>query len=158
MNDLTTGSLSRHLLNTTAMMLAGMVLQTFSVLVDLYWVGHLVTTAVTAPGIGSNVAFIVLAATQALEVGTTSLIAQASGRAARHRAIRLRHFGGQTPGNVFRLRAGLGLENQAELRAGRSGYAQADIDLGRSSGWFSSSSDRYTQTKNALWSTTCGSA
>ena len=80
MKDLTTGSLSRHLLNTTAMMLVGMVLQTLYVLVDLYWVGHLGTTAVTAAGIGGNVAFIVLAATQALGVGTTSLIAQAAGR------------------------------------------------------------------------------
>jgi putative MATE family efflux protein len=80
MKDLTTGSLSRHLLNTTAMMLVGMILQTLYVLVDLYWVGHLGTTAVTAAGIGGNVAFIVLAATQALGVGTTSLIAHASGR------------------------------------------------------------------------------
>jgi len=80
MKDLTTGSVSRHLLNTTAMMLVGMVLQTLYVLVDLYWVGHIGTTAVTAAGIGGNVAFIVLAATQALGVGTTSLIAQAAGR------------------------------------------------------------------------------
>ncbi|MEO6224176.1 MAG: MATE family efflux transporter [Vicinamibacterales bacterium] len=80
MQDLTTGSLSRHLLKTTAMMLVGMTMQTLYVLVDLYWVGHLGTSAVTAAGIGGNVAFIVLAASQALGVGTTSLIAQAAGR------------------------------------------------------------------------------
>jgi putative MATE family efflux protein len=80
MQDLTTGSLSRHLLKTTSMMLVGMTLQTLYVLVDLYWVGHLGTAAVTAAGIGGNVAFIVLAASQALGVGTTSLIAQAAGR------------------------------------------------------------------------------
>ena len=80
MQDLTTGSISRHLLKTTSMMLVGMTLQTLYVLVDLYWVGHLGTAAVTAAGIGGNMAFIVLAASQALGVGTTSLIAQAAGR------------------------------------------------------------------------------
>jgi len=80
MQDLTTGSLSRHLLKTTAMMLVGMTLQTMYVLVDLYWVGHLGTAAVTAAGIGGNFTFIVLAASQALGVGTTSLIAHAAGR------------------------------------------------------------------------------
>jgi putative MATE family efflux protein len=80
MKDLTTGSLPGHLLKTTSMMLVGMTLQTLYVLVDLYWVGHLGTAAVTAAGIGGNVAFIVLAASQALGVGTTSLIAQAAGR------------------------------------------------------------------------------
>ena len=80
MKDLTTGSLPGHLLKTTSMMLVGMALQTLYVLVDLYWVGHVGTAAVTAAGIGGNVAFIVLAASQALGVGTTSLIAQAAGR------------------------------------------------------------------------------
>lgn len=80
MQDLTTGSISRHLLKTTSMMLVGMALQTLYVLVDLYWVGHLGTAAVTAAGIGGNMAFIVLAASQSLGVGTTSLIAQAAGR------------------------------------------------------------------------------
>lgn len=93
MKDLTTGSVSRHLLNTTAMMLVGMVLQTLYVLVDLYWVGHIGTTAVTAAGIGGNVAFIVLAATQALGVGTTSLIAQAAGR---KDAVEATHVFGQS--------------------------------------------------------------
>jgi len=80
MQDLTTGSPSRHLLKTTSMMLVGMILQTLYVLVDLYWVGHLGTEAVTAAGIGGNMAFVVLAASQALGVGTTTLIAQAAGR------------------------------------------------------------------------------
>jgi putative MATE family efflux protein len=93
MQDLTTGSLSRHLLSTTSMMLVGMTLQTLYVLVDLYWVGHLGTAAVTAAGIGGNVAFIVLAASQALGVGTTSLIAQAAGRQDHHEAT---HVYGQS--------------------------------------------------------------
>ena len=96
MQDLTTGSLSRHLLKTTSMMLVGMTLQTLYILVDLYWVGHLGTAAVTAAGIGGNVAFIVLAASQALGVGTTSLIAQAAGQAWPDPApmARLAAFGG----------------------------------------------------------------
>ncbi len=48
------------------------------------------------------------------------------------------------------MHVGLGLENQAELRSEGSGCARADIDPERSSGWFSSPSDRYTQTKNTL--------
>ena len=43
MQDLTTGSLSRHLLKTTSYMLVGMVFQTLYVLIDLYWVGRLGT-------------------------------------------------------------------------------------------------------------------
>lgn len=93
MKDLTTGSLPGHLLKTTSMMLVGMTLQTLYVLVDLYWVGHLGTAAVTAAGISGNVAFIVLAASQALGVGTTSLIAHAAGRKDHDEAI---HVYGQS--------------------------------------------------------------
>ena len=39
MEDLTTGSISRHLLKTTSFMLVTMVFQTLYFLVDLYWVG-----------------------------------------------------------------------------------------------------------------------
>ena len=41
MQDLTTGSLSRHLLKTTSFMLVSMVFQTLYVLIDLYWVFNL---------------------------------------------------------------------------------------------------------------------
>ena len=80
MQDLTTGSLTGHLLRTTSYMLVSMVFQTLYVLVDLYWVGRLGTTAVAAVGISGNLAFIVLAATQMLGVGTTTLVAHATGR------------------------------------------------------------------------------
>ena len=80
MNDLTTGSLTRHLLQTTSYMLVTMLFQTLYVLVDLYWVGRLGTEAVAAVGIGGNLLFIVLAATQMLGVGTTTLVAHAVGR------------------------------------------------------------------------------
>ena len=80
MNDLTTGSLTRHLLKTTSYMLVTMLFQTLYVLVDLYWVGRLGTEAVAAVGISGNLTFIVLAATQMLGVGTTTLVAHATGR------------------------------------------------------------------------------
>jgi putative MATE family efflux protein len=86
MNDLTTGSLTRHLLQTTSYMLVTMLFQTLYVLVDLYWVGRLGTEAVAAVGISGNLLFIVLAATQMLGVGTTTLVAHAVGRRDRERA------------------------------------------------------------------------
>ena len=86
MNDLTTGSLTRHLLHTTSYMLVTMLFQTLYVLVDLYWVGRLGTEAVAAVGISGNLLFIVLAATQMLGVGTTTLVAHAVGRRDRERA------------------------------------------------------------------------
>jgi putative MATE family efflux protein len=86
MNDLTTGSLTRHLLQTTSYMLVTMLFQTLYVLVDLYWVGRLGTEAVAAVGISGNLLFIVLAATQMLSVGTTTLVAHAVGRRDRERA------------------------------------------------------------------------
>jgi putative MATE family efflux protein len=61
-------------------MLVSMIFQTLYVLVDLYWVGRLGTSAVAAVGISGNLAFIVLAATQMLGVGTTTLVAHATGR------------------------------------------------------------------------------
>jgi putative MATE family efflux protein len=87
MQDLTTGSLARHLLKTTSFMLVGMVFQTLYVLVDLYWVSHLGTEAVAAVGLSGNLMFAVLAVTQMLGVGTTTLISHAAGRKDRARAL-----------------------------------------------------------------------
>jgi putative MATE family efflux protein len=80
MQDLTTGSLPRHLLKTTGFMLVSMVFQTLYVLIDLYWVGRLGTDAVAAVGVSGNLMFVVLAATQMLGVGTTTLVSHAVGR------------------------------------------------------------------------------
>jgi putative MATE family efflux protein len=80
MQDLTTGSLSRHLLKTTGFMLVTMVFQTLYFLIDLYWVGRLGTEAVAAVGIAGNLSFIVLALTQMLGVGTTTVVSHAVGR------------------------------------------------------------------------------
>jgi putative MATE family efflux protein len=86
MNDLTTGSLTGHLLRTTSFMLVSMVFQTLYVLIDLYWVGRLGTDAVAAVGVSTNLMFFVLAATQMLGVGTTTLVAHATGQRDRARA------------------------------------------------------------------------
>jgi len=78
--DLTTGPVTRHLLKTTSFMLVTMVFQTLYFLIDLYWVGRLGTQAVAAVGIAGNLTFIVLALTQMLGVGTTSVVSHAVGR------------------------------------------------------------------------------
>jgi len=80
MQDLTTGSVSRHLLKTTGFMLVTMVFQTLYFLIDLYWVGRLGTSAVAAVAIAGNLTFIVLALTQMLGVGTTTVVSHATGR------------------------------------------------------------------------------
>lgn len=80
MQDLTTGSITRHLMKTMSFMLLMMVFQTLYVLIDLYWVGRLGTAAVAAVGIAGNLMFMVLALTQMLAVGTTTVVAHAIGR------------------------------------------------------------------------------
>ena len=86
MQDLTTGSLTGHLLKTTSFMLVSMVFQTLYVLIDLYWVGRLGTDAVAAVGLSGNLMFVVLAATQMLGVGTTTLVSHSTGARNRERA------------------------------------------------------------------------
>src|SRR3954464_12163088 len=80
MEDLTTGPLTRHLLKTTSFMLVTMIFQTLYFLIDLYWVGRLGTSAVAAVGIAGNLTFIVLALTQMLGVGPTTVVSHARGR------------------------------------------------------------------------------
>ena len=80
MEDLTTGSLSRHLMKTASFMLVTMVFQTLYFLVDLYWVGRMGKEAVAAVAIAGNLMFVVLAVTQMLGVGTTAMVSHAVGR------------------------------------------------------------------------------
>src|SRR5262245_11109512 len=87
MQDLTTGSVTRHLLKTTGFMLVTMLFQTLYFLVDLYWVGRLGAHAVAAVGVSGNLMFIVLAITQMLGVGATALISHAAGRKDHARAL-----------------------------------------------------------------------
>src|SRR5262245_63227182 len=86
MHDLTKGSIARALVQTASFMLVGMVFQTLYFLVDLKFVGRLGKTAVAAVSLSGNLTFLVLALTQMLGVGTTALIAHATGRKDRDEA------------------------------------------------------------------------
>ena len=89
MQDLTTGSVTRHLLKTSSFMLVTMVFQTLYFLVDLYWVGRLGKEAVAAVSVAGNLTFVVLALSQMLGVGTTTVVSHAAGRKDRDRAVLL---------------------------------------------------------------------
>ena len=89
MQDLTTGSITRHLLKTTSFMLVTMVFQTLYFLVDLYWVGRLGKEAVAGVGVAGNLTFVVLALSQMLGVGTTTVVSHAAGRKEHDRAVLL---------------------------------------------------------------------
>lgn len=86
MQDLTRGSIPRHLLKTASFMLVTMIFQTLYFLVDLYWVGRLGKEAVAGVGIAGNLTFIVLAISQMLGVGVTTLVSHAAGQKDRDRA------------------------------------------------------------------------
>jgi putative MATE family efflux protein len=77
----------RHLLKTASFMLVTMVFQTLYSLVDLYWVGRLGKEAVAAVGISGNLSFVVLAISQMLGVGTTTLVSHAAGRRDKPQAL-----------------------------------------------------------------------
>ena len=89
MQDLTSGSVTRHLLKTTGFMLVSMVFQTLYFLIDLYWVGRLGKEAVAAVALSGNLTFVVLALSQMLGVGATTVVAHATGRKDRDQAILL---------------------------------------------------------------------
>jgi putative MATE family efflux protein len=89
MHDLTTGSLTRHLLKTASFMLVTMIFQTLYFLIDLYWVGRLGKEAVAAVAIAGNLTFIVLAVSQMLGVGATALVSHATGSKDHARALRV---------------------------------------------------------------------
>jgi putative MATE family efflux protein len=86
MKDMTQGSVTRHLVQMASFLVVSMLVQTLYVLADLYWVGRLGKEAIAAIGVAGNLMMIVIAATQALSVGTTTLISQAIGRKDQTRA------------------------------------------------------------------------
>jgi MATE family, multidrug efflux pump len=86
MKDLTQGSVTKHLLHMSAFLAMSMVVQTLYLLADLFWVGHLGKQAIAAVGVAGNLTMIVLALTQMLGVGTTTLISQAVGKKEQPRA------------------------------------------------------------------------
>jgi putative MATE family efflux protein len=80
MKDMTEGSVTRHLLHMASFMAVSMVVQTLYLLADLYWVGTLGKEAIAAVGLSGNLMMVVLALTQMLGVGTTTVISHAAGR------------------------------------------------------------------------------
>ena len=80
MKDLTQGSIIGHLVRMASVMLIGMLGQTLYYIVDLYFVSGLGADAIAGVGAAGNIAFVVLALTQILNVGTVALISHAAGR------------------------------------------------------------------------------
>lgn len=80
MKDLTHGSVPRHLLQLASFIAVSMIFQTLYYLVDLYFVAGLGQAAVAGVSLCGNLAIVVMALTQMLGVGASSLIAQAVGR------------------------------------------------------------------------------
>ena len=73
MQDLTQGSISKHIVRLAAPMAAGMIFQTLYVLIDLYFVSRLGDASIAGVGAAANVQFVVLALTQILSVGAREL-------------------------------------------------------------------------------------
>ncbi|WP_444994829.1 MATE family efflux transporter [Aliikangiella sp. IMCC44359] len=80
MNDLTQGSIPRHIINMAVPITVGMLVQTLYFLVDLYFVGALGEIALAGVSAAGNISFLIMALTQILGVGAVALIAQAVGR------------------------------------------------------------------------------
>jgi len=80
MKDMTQGSVTKHLLQMSAFLFVSMLAQTLYLLADLYWVGSLGKEAIAAVGLSSTLMMVVLAVTQTLGVGTTTVISHAAGR------------------------------------------------------------------------------
>jgi putative MATE family efflux protein len=78
--DLTHGSIYRHVLSMAAPIAAGMLLQTLSLIVDLYFVAELGDAALAGVGAAGTAMFAVFALTQMLGVGTVALMSHAVGR------------------------------------------------------------------------------
>ena len=80
MQDLTEGSIPKHLLRLAIPIMVGMIFQTLYFLVDLYFIGQIGDAAIAGVSAAGNVQFIVMALTQVLGVGSMALIANAAGR------------------------------------------------------------------------------
>ena len=80
MKDMTQGSVTKHLLHMSTFLFVSMLVQTLYLLADLYWVGSLGKEAIAAVGLSSTLMMVVLAVTQTLGVGTTTVISHSAGR------------------------------------------------------------------------------
>jgi len=86
MKDLTKGPVGAHILQLSTFIAMSTLFQTLYFLADLYFVGRLGKEAVAGVGLGGTLMLMVVALTQSLGVGATSLIAQALGRKDQERA------------------------------------------------------------------------
>lgn len=80
MKDLTKGSLAKHLTNMAVPIGVGMLAQTMYFLVDLYFVGKLGSNALAGVSAAGNLNFFILATTQAVSIGSISIISVAFGK------------------------------------------------------------------------------
>ena len=86
MNDMTKGPVAGHVMRLASFIAVSTAFQTLYFLADLYFVGRLGKEAVAGVSLAGTVTFLVLALTQSLGVGATSLVAQALGRKDRDQA------------------------------------------------------------------------
>src|SRR2546428_1347326 len=86
MNDLTQGSVTKHILQLSAFLGVTLIFQTLYYLVDLYFVSRLGKEAIAGVGLAGNLMLVVVALTQMLGVGTTTLISHAAGQKDQRRA------------------------------------------------------------------------
>jgi putative MATE family efflux protein len=86
MQDMTKGRVGGHVLQLATFIAVSTFFQTLYFLADLFFVGRLGKEAVAGVGLAGNLMLVVLALTQALGTGTTSLLAQALGAKDRPRA------------------------------------------------------------------------
>jgi putative MATE family efflux protein len=80
MHDLTQGSITQNVVKMALPIFFGMLFQVAYFLIDLYFVSRLGQASIAGVNAAGNLNFIVMALTQVLGVGTTTLIAQAVGR------------------------------------------------------------------------------
>jgi putative MATE family efflux protein len=80
MKDLTRDSIARNVIVMAVPIAAGMVFQTLYLLIDLYFVAALGSSALAGVSAAATLLFIFMAVTQVLGVGAMALIAQAVGR------------------------------------------------------------------------------
>jgi putative MATE family efflux protein len=116
MKDMTQGRVASHVLQLAAFIALTTTFQTLYFLADLYFVGRLGREAVAGVSLSGNLAFLVLALTQALGVGATALVSQALGRRDRERAELLFN-------QAFVLSTLTGLAFGAVAFAGRTAYS-----------------------------------
>lgn len=86
MQDMTKGPVAGHVVRLASFIAVSTAFQTLYFLADLYFVGRLGKESVAGVSLAGTVMFLVLALTQSLGVGATTLVAQALGRKDRDHA------------------------------------------------------------------------